>query len=210
MDTAEFVKKLKFLGACDDAREWVATQPDAATAWASCPRADWLVLLLLKMSSMGAISPRVAALGAGSASSDSGAWRRFVIEQARRRATEPKAPDLGTAPDRQSMGSGGSPSSDQCETLMRLGWGVVAADQAKAESARDLFIYTAVLCFLACNYAFRGHYYLATFSIVFAALVAALGARFRSLPRRGADRVREAVSWGEVESALGRVGSSLP
>ena len=34
------------LGACDDARQWAASQPDLETAWANCHRPDWMVWLL--------------------------------------------------------------------------------------------------------------------------------------------------------------------
>ena len=31
--------------ACDDAKEWAATQPDLATAWRRCTRIDWMCWL---------------------------------------------------------------------------------------------------------------------------------------------------------------------
>ena len=34
------------LEACEDAREWAETQPDLATAWKNCRRADWMLWLL--------------------------------------------------------------------------------------------------------------------------------------------------------------------
>ena len=34
------------LGACDEAKVWAATQPDLATAWRNCRRADWMLWLL--------------------------------------------------------------------------------------------------------------------------------------------------------------------
>src|SRR5574343_1771335 len=36
-------------GACLDAREWAATQPDLATAWNACERADWMLWLVVKV-----------------------------------------------------------------------------------------------------------------------------------------------------------------
>jgi len=42
MTTNEFLKKLYKLRACKDSLDWVATQPDAQTAWDSCTREDWL------------------------------------------------------------------------------------------------------------------------------------------------------------------------
>ena len=37
---------LKRLDACKDAKVWAATQPDLATAWKACRRADWMLWLL--------------------------------------------------------------------------------------------------------------------------------------------------------------------
>ena len=34
------------LDACEEAREWAKTQPDLATAWKNCRRADWMLWLL--------------------------------------------------------------------------------------------------------------------------------------------------------------------
>jgi hypothetical protein len=56
--------KLKQLGACDDAREWVATQPDAATAWAVCPRHEWLMWLLGALHLRGALKRKTLVLAA--------------------------------------------------------------------------------------------------------------------------------------------------
>lgn len=41
-------KFLERLGACREGREWAATQPDAATMWANCPRGDWLLWLWIR------------------------------------------------------------------------------------------------------------------------------------------------------------------
>jgi len=37
---------LKRLGACDKAREWAKTVPSLKDAWATCPRADWMIWAL--------------------------------------------------------------------------------------------------------------------------------------------------------------------
>ena len=37
------------LGPCREAIEWLATQPDAATAWAACQRGDWMLWLCGKL-----------------------------------------------------------------------------------------------------------------------------------------------------------------
>jgi hypothetical protein len=52
------------LGACHEGREWVATQPDAATAWATCPRGDWLVWLLGALHVRGYVSRQTLVLAA--------------------------------------------------------------------------------------------------------------------------------------------------
>lgn len=44
----EALAQLKELGACPDALEWVATQPDAATAWQRCSTSTWMNWLLIK------------------------------------------------------------------------------------------------------------------------------------------------------------------
>lgn len=41
----EFIDDLK---PCPDAREWLLTQPDLATAWGNCPRSDWMFWLCEK------------------------------------------------------------------------------------------------------------------------------------------------------------------
>jgi len=43
---SELVKYLDSIGACDDAIRWAETQPDLATAWRNCDRADWMLWLL--------------------------------------------------------------------------------------------------------------------------------------------------------------------
>lgn len=62
MDTAEFVEKLKLLGACDAALEWVATQPDAATAWETCPYHWWMTWLVSKLHVRGCVKSHTMAL----------------------------------------------------------------------------------------------------------------------------------------------------
>jgi hypothetical protein len=39
-------ERLLGIDACSDAREWCATQPDLAVAWANCTRGDWMLWLL--------------------------------------------------------------------------------------------------------------------------------------------------------------------
>ena len=36
------------MNACQEARDWIATQPDPATAWRECRRGDWLMWLLTR------------------------------------------------------------------------------------------------------------------------------------------------------------------
>jgi hypothetical protein len=64
MNTETFTAKLKQLGACDDALEWVATQPDAETAWATCPRHEWLMWLLGELHIRGALTRQTLVLAA--------------------------------------------------------------------------------------------------------------------------------------------------
>ena len=44
-------------GACREAREWAQTQPDVQTAWAECPRGDWLLWCAVR----GGMTPTAAA-----------------------------------------------------------------------------------------------------------------------------------------------------
>ena len=46
MSKPHWSRKLRALGACDDAVEWAATQPSYAEAWETCQRGDWLLWLL--------------------------------------------------------------------------------------------------------------------------------------------------------------------
>jgi hypothetical protein len=39
----DLLRHLEDLRACCEARDWAAGQPDAATAWATCERGDWLL-----------------------------------------------------------------------------------------------------------------------------------------------------------------------
>jgi hypothetical protein len=64
VNTETLLRHLKALDACADAREWVATQPDAATAWATCPRAGWLVWVLGELHVRGALSRQTLVLAA--------------------------------------------------------------------------------------------------------------------------------------------------
>ena len=64
MNTDVFLRHLVALDACDEAREWVAAQPDAATAWATCPRAGWLLWLLGGLHLRGTISRQTLVLAA--------------------------------------------------------------------------------------------------------------------------------------------------
>ena len=64
MDTTTLLRILDALDACDEAREWVATQPDAATAWATCPHANWLMVLLGEMHVRGALPRETLVLAA--------------------------------------------------------------------------------------------------------------------------------------------------
>ncbi len=64
MNTETLLRHLKALDACDEAREWVATQPDAATAWAVCPRPDWLMWVLGELHVCGALTRQTLVLAA--------------------------------------------------------------------------------------------------------------------------------------------------
>jgi hypothetical protein len=44
--TAHWTDALRKLHACDEAVAWCQTQPDLATAWATCERGDWMLWLI--------------------------------------------------------------------------------------------------------------------------------------------------------------------
>jgi hypothetical protein len=91
MDTATFLHCLAALDACDEVRVWIATQPDAATAWAACPRADWMMWLLGELHIRGALPSEMLVL-AGCACAQTALWTvpagddrpRLALEEARR------------------------------------------------------------------------------------------------------------------------------
>ena len=45
MTAAELTRVLRRISACQEAREWAANK-DLTTAWAECPRSDWMLWLL--------------------------------------------------------------------------------------------------------------------------------------------------------------------
>jgi hypothetical protein len=51
---------LRAVRACDQALAWAATQPDAATAWAVCERADWLLWIASRLATTDEARRRVA------------------------------------------------------------------------------------------------------------------------------------------------------
>lgn len=46
MTTKPFLRKIRALGACPEAVEWLASQPSAAAAWRTCKRGDWMLWLI--------------------------------------------------------------------------------------------------------------------------------------------------------------------
>jgi len=45
----ETIDKLKQRDACEEAIDWLETQPDFGTAWATCTRGDWMLWLLERL-----------------------------------------------------------------------------------------------------------------------------------------------------------------
>lgn len=52
------------VGACSPALEWARTQPDAATAWETCHRADWLLWIAARLSEPESAERKAVALAA--------------------------------------------------------------------------------------------------------------------------------------------------
>jgi hypothetical protein len=44
--STKWYAKLSRVGACEEAREWARTQPDAETAWNNCERGDWMLWII--------------------------------------------------------------------------------------------------------------------------------------------------------------------
>ena len=90
-------RKLKAIGACEEAVEWAADQPDFPTAWQACERADWLLWLAGKMADRPGWPERKAVNLAGIACGrlsleHAGKWRKEleeVFDVAERCANDP-------------------------------------------------------------------------------------------------------------------------
>ena len=50
MTETHWIDRIARLNACDSAMGWLHTQPDAATAWRTCDRGDWMLWLLGRQS----------------------------------------------------------------------------------------------------------------------------------------------------------------
>jgi len=48
--TSRHVHELRALGACREAVEWAATKPDMRAVWRECPRGDWMLWLVGRLS----------------------------------------------------------------------------------------------------------------------------------------------------------------
>jgi len=172
MDTATFLRHLAALDACHEARAWVATQPDAATAWATCPRADWLVWLLGELHIRGALSRQTLVLAACACAET--ALRhaharddcpRLAIEAARRWARgEATVEEVRAASDDVGVGVVACAAFEAAATCAAY----AAADADAAGAAAD---------------------------------AADAAADFASYPD-SADAVRNAVPWATVEAAI--------
>jgi hypothetical protein len=46
LPSLERLKDVNDLNACEDALEWLLTQPDLITAWNNCNRSDWMIWIL--------------------------------------------------------------------------------------------------------------------------------------------------------------------
>ena len=70
-DARHWTDALVAMNACDEAVEWGKTQPDLATAWATCSRGDWMIWLLARTTVGGEIGSterrRIVGVAAGCA-----------------------------------------------------------------------------------------------------------------------------------------------
>lgn len=172
MNTATLLRILDSLDACDEARAWVATQPDAATAWATCPRGNWLVWVLGELHVRGALSRQTLVLAACACAET--ALRhapayddrpRLAIEAARRWARgEATVAEVRAASDAVGVGVAACAAFESAAICAAF----AAADAAAAEAAAD---------------------------------AADAAADFASYPD-SADAVRNAVPWETVVAAL--------
>ena len=56
--------KIASLHPCGEALRWLRTQPDAATAWATCQRGDWMLWIAGKLSGEVGFASRLKLVGA--------------------------------------------------------------------------------------------------------------------------------------------------
>ncbi len=60
MKNKPFLKYLKSIGACEEAQEWVASNPDKDTAqlWSECERGDWMAWFIVEAQYKLGIAPQ--------------------------------------------------------------------------------------------------------------------------------------------------------
>lgn len=62
----DYIDRIAALGACSEAIEWLraACHPDLATAWAACPRAEWMLWLAARVAEAGSPEHRAVVAAA--------------------------------------------------------------------------------------------------------------------------------------------------
>ena len=103
-------RKLKAIGACEEAVVWAATQPDFHTAWQACERAHWLLWLTGNMADKPGWPERKTVILAGIACGrlslkHAGKWRKEleeVFDVAERCANHPTPENVSAARSAES------------------------------------------------------------------------------------------------------------
>ena len=103
-------RKLKAIGACEEAVEWAAEQPDFPTAWLACERADHMLWLAGNMAGKPGWPERKTVILAGIACGrlsleHAGKWRKEleeVFDVAERCANHPTPENVSAARSAES------------------------------------------------------------------------------------------------------------
>lgn len=198
MSVERFLIAITSLGACNDAREWVATQPDAATAWASCPRADWLVWLLGALHVRGSL-PRKTLVLAACACAETALCHAPAHDDRPRLAIE--------AARRWTRGEATVAEVRAAADAARAYAAYAAADAAADNSAAADYAYADYAAAAAAADAAAAAYtdaYIAAYDAARNAATARAYA-YAADADAAADAVRGAVPWETVEAAINQM-----
>jgi hypothetical protein len=194
---------LRSLRACDSAIAWAQTQPDAATAWSSCERGDWLLWLAKRVGVDRARLVQAACACARQALQyiPAGEDRpRLAIETAEAWARGGAAlADVRRAAYAASVYANVTTATHAANAATHAADAAAAAANVAAAAAADAAVYAARYAYAAYTAANAAD--AAAYAAAAANTVAADAARKITL-RRCAELVRESITWADIEAAL--------